>query len=509
MLYSTYIVCSLTPLLLSDIAVQDNTEPLEQVAASICDKLLQAVKQLGQEFVGQPVAPEHTLALEQHLQETLRETGRQTMQAILNRVEANVEALPKHVTFEGSYYTRLNRKTPQNVWTLFGQLRLDRVGYRPSDKTAEPTLFPLAQALGLFQGVSPALTERAAGLMSDSGATQQTVLKRLKQDHGVGWGVKKLRRLIAALSPAMAEQRHEVQVDKVLELLEQARQSKGRHKPVLSVGRDGITLGTRCRGGSVHEVASCGTVTVLDRRGKRLGTVYLAYVPEYGQGTMSRELTALLRDVLKRWQGSLPRLCYVTDSGDNETTYYHKVLARMTHPSTGEKLEWLRVADYYHASERLWTMADLLFGKGQRGTAWARKMHKLLLKPSGANRVLHSAAALRDQQKLRGRKLTDFKKAYRYIRERMQYMKYAEYRSVGIPLGSGVTEAGCKTVFTQRLKLSGMRWKREGAQQILNLRVLRVSGVWEQAYQRVLRDISQAQVRGQAAKLTKRLQHAA
>jgi hypothetical protein len=235
----------------------------------------------------------------------------------------------------------------------------------------------------------------------------------------------------------------------VLELLEQARQSKGRHKPVLSVGRDGITLGTRCRGGSVHEVASCGTVTVLDRRGKRLGTVYLAYVPEYGQGTMSRELTALLRDVLKRWQGSLPRLCYVTDSGDNETTYYHKVLARMTHPSTGEKLEWLRVADYYHASERLWTMADLLFGKGQRGTAWARKMHKLLLKPSGANRVLHSAAALRDQQKLRGRKLTDFKKAYRYIRERMQYMKYAEYRSVGIPLGSGVTEAGCKTVFTE------------------------------------------------------------
>lgn len=509
MLYSTYIVCSLTPLLLSDVAVQDNTEPLEQVAAGICDQLLQAVRQLGQEFVGQPVTPERTLALEQQLQETLRETGRQTMQVILNRVEANVEALPKHVVFEGGYYTRLNRKTPQNVSTLFGQLRLNRVGYRPSDKTGDPSIFPLAQALGLFQGVSPALTERAAGLMSDSGATQQTVLKRLKQDHGVGWGVKKLRRLMAALSPEMAEQRHEVQVEKVLELLEQARQSKGRHRPVLSTGRDGITLGTRCRGGSVHEVASCGTVTVLDRRGKRLGTVYLAYVPEYGQGTMSQQLTELLRDVLKRWQGPLPRLCYVTDSGDHETTYYHQVLARMKHPSTGEKLEWIRVADYYHASERLWTMADLLFGKGQRGTAWVRKMQKLLLKPAGANRVLHSAAALRDQQKLRGRKLTDFKKAYRYIQERMGYMKYAEYRSVGIPLGSGVTEAGCKTVFTQRLKLSGMRWKREGAQQILNLRVLRVSGVWEQAYQRVLRSVSQAQVRGQSAKLTRRLQQAA
>ena len=88
-------------------------------------------------------------------------------------------------------------------------------------------------------------------------------------------------------------------------------------------------------------------------------------------------------------------------------------------------------------------------------------------------------------------------------------MKYAEYRSLGIPLGSGVTEAACKTVFTQRLKLSGMRWKKEGAQHILNLRVLRVSGVWEQAYRRVLGGISQAQVRGQSAKLKKQASHAA
>jgi hypothetical protein len=188
----------------------------------------------------------------------------------------------------------------------------------------------------------------------------------------------------------------------------------------------------------------------------------------------------------------------VTDSGDNETAYYDKVLSRMKHPRTGEKLQWQRVADYYHASERLWTMAELLFGKGQRASAWVRKMQKWLLKPSGGNRVLHSAAALRSQQQLRGKKLQDFNRAYRYIRDRLQYMNYAEYRKVGIPLGSGVTEAGCKTIYTQRLKLSGMRWKRAGAEGILNLRVLRVSGVWDQAYQRLLRNMSQPQVRVQA-----------
>jgi hypothetical protein len=510
--YSTSLLCTLLPLFLEPSAkVQQPTltASLAQTFADIFHNVLQAVTEHGQQFLSHPVDPERTFQFEHQLNDLLRETGRQVVQAVYHHVEPAVESLPKHVAFETSHYTRLNHKTPQNVWTLFGQLRLERVAYRPTDKTGEPCIFPVSQALGLMHGASPALAERAAGLMSDTGMTQQTVLKRLQQDHGVGWGVKKLRQVTEFLSAEMAEQRHEVQVEKLVQLLQQATIARGKHKPVLSVGRDGITLGLRIAAGSVREVASCGTVTVMDRRGKRLGTVYLAYVPEFGQGTMSKQLTRLVTEVLKRWEGPLPRLSYVTDSGDNETTYYDKVLARMTHPRTGENLAWLRVVDYYHASERLWSMAKLLFGEGQRATSWVRKMQKWLLKPSGVYRVLHSAAALREQQKLCGKKLGEFRKAYRYIRDRMKYMKYAEYRKVGIPLGSGVTEAGCKTVYTQRLKLSGMLWKKAGAEKILNLRVLRVSGVWDQAYQRLLRGIKQPQVRDQAEKAEKEAQKAA
>jgi hypothetical protein len=506
MSYSTHILVTLLPLLLgkpaADRIVAGPSGPtLEQKIADIVQALAQGISQLNQDFLGKAVDPERTFHFEHQVQEQLREAARQFVQAVYNHVEPAIESLPKHVHFEASLYTRLNHKTPQNVSTLFGQIRLQRVGYRPSDKSGDATIFPLALALGLIQGATPALAERAAGLMSDTGMTQQTVLKRLQQDHDVGWGVKKLRQVTAFVSAEMAEQRQEVQVEKLLQLLQQATDSRGSHKPVLSVGRDGITLGMRCQGGSVHEVASCGTVTVLDRRGRRLRTIYLAYVPEYGQGTLSKQLTQLLKEVLKRWQGPLPRLSYVTDSGDNETTYYKKVLSRMKHPRTGEKLKWLRVADYYHASERLWTMAELLFGKGVRATAWVRKMQKWLLKPSGVYRVLHSAAALRQQQELRGKKLREFNKAYRYLRDRMPYMRYADYRKLGIPLGSGVTEAGCKTVYTQRLKLSGMRWQREGAQCILQLRVLRLSDVWDHAYRRVLRGLKQPEVWGQVAKL--------
>ena len=163
----------------------------------------------------------------------------------------------------------------------------------------------------------------------------------------------------------------------------------------------------------------------------------------------------------------------------------------MLHPVTNKPLEWIRVVDYYHLSQRIWTMAEALFGEGQSATSWAKKMLRWLLKDGGANRVLHSAAALRDRQQLGGSALSKFTTAYVHIRDRMAHCKYAEYRRVGLPCGSGVTEAACKTVFTQRLKLSGMRWKKAGAQAILDLRVVLLSGVWDQAYQRVLNDQQQ------------------
>ena len=463
----------------------------------VIEPVLERVRQQIEQFRREQLTPTAMYRFEHQLQEDLRELGRATMRWTCNRLEPAAANLPKHVWFEASEYTRLNAKTPQNVWTRFGQIRLRRVGYRPTDKSGDATLFPLAMSLGLVHGATPALAERVAQLMGGSGMTQGQTLQRLRHDHGVGWGVKKLRQVTAAVSQAATQERHEAQVQKLLALLEQASASKGQHKPVLSVGRDGITLGVRCQGGSLFEVATTATVMVQDRRGRRLGTVYLAYTPEFGQPTMSTQLTRLLRDTLQRWQGPLPRLCYVTDAGDNETTYYDKVLRRMKHPRIGVQLEWIRVVDYYHASERVWKLADLLFGKGRRGTSWVRKMQKWLLKPGGVNRVLHSAAAFRDLYGLRGKKRQEFGRAYRYLRDRMKYMNYAAYRHLAIPLGSGVTEAACKTVYTQRLKLSGMRWKRSGAQTILDLRVLLLSGVWEQVYLRVLENYDESQVRGQ------------
>ncbi len=85
--------------------------------------------------------------------------------------------------------------------------------------------------------------------------------------------------------------------------------------------------------------------------------------------------------------------------------------------------------------------------------------------------------------------------AYRYIQSRTKIMRYSDYTSVHIPLGSGVTEAACKTVFTQRLKNSGMRWGHDGAKMILTLRTILLSRSWAATYSASLKSAYPAELR--------------
>jgi hypothetical protein len=100
---------------------------------------------------------------------------------------------------------------------------------------------------------------------------------------------------------------------------------------------------------------------------------------------------------------------------------------------------------------------------------------------------LHSAAAIRRRRIIvSAAKREQYRSAYAYLRKRMGWLDYVSYRRDHLPIGSGVTEAACKTAFTQRLKQSGMTWKVEGGQWIVDLRVIRLSGVWNEVYRSYL-----------------------
>jgi hypothetical protein len=460
---------------------------------------LQEIARLICRFRDSQTTPEASRDFECQLGKLLLEVGRQIVEWAFNNCEPESrDLLPTQVRLEDAVYQRVHRKTANRlVGTLFGTITLMRYMYRPTEERL-PSISPLEIRLGLEQArATPALADRVGQYSAQ--CTQQAVLQTLHQEHNVQWSVHLLRKVTGSVAAGMIKHRHAAQVAKVLKWLVAANASKGNRRPILSAGRDGIFAPIRGVGDpTAYREAAVATLSVYDRRGCRLGTVYLGQMPDEEQRALSSQLTSLIEDVLKQWTGPMPRLVYVTDAGHQQTRYYKRVLRRMVNPrSPGERLKWEWVLDYYHACQYVSDLAEVLFGEGREAQAWAAKMRRWLKhKSRGIHRVLHSAAALRERRGLVG-SAKDYDKAYRYLTRRIRYLDYCTYRKLHLPIGSGVTEACCKTVITQRLKQSGMSWKVQGGQTIVDLRVVYLSGIWDAARQAHLRSKNVETIRTQ------------
>jgi hypothetical protein len=452
-------------------------------------RLLPVITELGRLIVSfrrAGLTPQAGHRFETRLQGLLRELGRIILEWTFNHLEPHDRKdLPGQIESGGTWYRRRSKTPNRSVATTFGTITLWRMLYQDVHGV-EPSIFPLEVRLGLEAGrATPALAERAA--RAAVALPQDAVLTAMRDDHGVRWSVASLRAVVADVAAGMDAHRHDAQVDRLLSWLEQADRSSGGRKPVLAVGRDGLML--PIRGQACYREGAAATASVYDRKGRRLGTVYLGRMPEPGQGTLSGQLTALIEAVLRRRTGPSPRLAYITDGGSLQARYYRRVLRRMSDPHRpGRRLGWQWVIDYYHASGYISQLAEALFSDAREGASWARKMGRWLKeKPRGIYRVLHSAAAIRRRRIIvSAAKRDQYRTAYAYLRKRMRWLDYSGYRRDHLPIGSGVTEAACKTVFTQRMKQSGMTWNGESGQWIVDLRVIHLSGVWSEVYQSYL-----------------------
>jgi hypothetical protein len=442
----------------------------------LCPVLL-SIARLIRGFRRGDISPTTMFQFETELQRLLRELGRRIVQWTVNRLEPEQRyEMPHQFLWDGEYYRRRDKSPLRNLSCLFGPLALRRFCYQPLELCGR-CLFPLEIQLGIVAGVAtPALSDWVARGAAD--LTQRQLLDQLRS-RNVIWGAGTLRKVTRAMAATLSVHRQEAQVQRVLLWLKQAAESKGPRLFTLSVGRDGVMIPIVKQ--NKYKEACTATLSVLDRYGLRIGTVYLGQMPEAYQTTLSTELTALLREVLARWDGLLPRLVYVTDCGSHPTKYFEEVLCRMSHPNRpGELLEWEWIVDYYHACQYITALAEAIFGPGRAAFAWSAKQRRVLKKQSGGIfRVLRSAGALLTIRGLIGSE-DAYWTAYRYLRERASKMDYPTYRRFRLPIGSGVTEAACKIVFTQRFKQSGMKWSLDGGSDILRLRIIALSGIWSE-----------------------------
>ena len=136
----------------------------------------------------------------------------------------------------------------------------------------------------------------------------------------------------------------------------------------------------------------------------------------------------------------------------------------------------IQIIDLYHAREHYWNVARVFWGDDkEKMNQWAKKRHDEL----DSGKVEEVIKAIR-----RLLPSTDYEKdicerEINYFEKNKERMRYAEFRRQGLFVGSGVLEAGCRTVVGQRLKQSGMHWTVKGANSIIALRCCFLSNRWE------------------------------
>lgn len=216
-----------------------------------------------------------------------------------------------------------------------------------------------------------------------------------------------------------------------------------------------------------YQEVGCGTISYYDRDGERLATRRMARMPETHKATLKTQLSAEVMSALI--QRPDLRVVKLADGTADNWSFLSDTL-----PFGNECL------DFYHASEYLSKALAAAYGES---TPRYRERFETLSEvlrddPQGADKVIRALCRLRARYPRR----EVLHKAVAYFREHRHRMPYARLRAQQLPIGSGVVEAACKTLVSQRLKRSGMRWREAGGQAILTFRAWCQSDRYDRAW---------------------------
>ena len=139
-----------------------------------------------------------------------------------------------------------------------------------------------------------------------------------------------------------------------------------------------------------------------------------------------------------------------------------------------------QIIDLYHAREHISNLCKILFGSNEKLITHHRIRWWTDLDDGNVEKIIRKTRTkLPENPELRKKAETEIG----YFEENKERMRYADFRKQGLFVGSGVVEAGCKTIIGQRLKQSGMEWSVPGANAIITLRCSllssRLEDFWE------------------------------
>ena len=356
--------------------------------------------------------------------------------------------------------------------SALGPLRLERAYYHCEG--CQSGFCPRDRTLGLeWSSLSPGvlrMTASAAALVSfeeSSGLLHELA--------GVEVSTKQVERVAEALGAEIAVDERR-QVEKMSPVA-----------PTLYLGMDGTGVPMRAsevagRAGKQADgsaktreakVVTIWTAESRDREGKpirdRGSITYSAAIESAATLDTSPDLSdfaaRVLREARRRGFTEATRQVVLGDG----STWIWNTAAELFPEAT-------QILDRFHAKEHLSTVGKVIFGNSEAGKAWIQQRYEEL----DAGRLSSLVQALH----LYARQYEEARECIHYIWNNRRRMRYPKFQQQGLCTSTGVVEAGCKVVIGTRLKRAGMHWTVQGANAIIALRCCKLSGRFEDFWER-------------------------
>lgn len=230
-------------------------------------------------------------------------------------------------------------------------------------------------------------------------------------------------------------------------------------KEVLYVQADGSMLLTREEGWKEVKLGRFFKGSDCIHAGSKQGWISNSqYVAHLGS---SKDFTKIMDDLIESYGTLKEQLIFISDGATWIKNWIEDAFPKA-----------ISILDYYHACEHLHQFSNIVFKDKKEEQNWTNDQKELLLK-SNTLKVIEN---IKEAAKNNGGAA---EKLIAYYEANIDRMDYAYYKQIGCGIiGSGAIESAHRTVIQKRMKLSGQRWSKDGAQKMLNLRVINKNHQW-------------------------------
>lgn len=422
------------------------------------------------------------------LMEAARSAGQAGLEEYLKQ---NDTVRPTIVELAATY--RYKGQSNNELLTLFGVVPIERAMYY-NEAEGGQYLFPLDRALGLEKDDFATLETREMILFASSSCVPQEVADLLEKSSLCRPSRTAIQNIINKDGAAMDALRNElasnvfkehtvppstqalvVSLDGVNVLLREPGEKKGRKNKRANESASTTIAPTSYHNAMVGSASFYGVDK--EDRPQRLSSIYTARMPQ--------EKSVVFKDDFERM------VSVVEDKITAMGKPAPKILLTDGHLMIkGFALEspvlqgYEKLLDFYHATEHLSKAAEAMYGeKTDMAKHWYNKWRAALKVDSNAPAaILRSMNGFQLRNKLSTKRAEELKTEITFFRKNKNLMKYQNFISRGLPIGSGPIEAAAKTIVKQRMCRSGMSWSRTKGQHVLTIRAFVQSGLWDNAW---------------------------